>query len=108
MSSAIAAQFGALGVAVPAAAIDDEDEAAITVWDVNAEAVKVFWRSATQWRWTGLSTWSSARLVPLGLDYSAVEVVMRRLGIPDEDGGTFAAVQDLESFAREAFEERAH
>lgn len=67
------------------------------VLPVNWPAVTAFLACETQWRviggWSGLS-W-------LGLDYGAVEVVLRRTG----SGAAFADLQIMEDAALQVFSE---
>lgn len=103
MTVAIAAQFAELGVHVPAAAIEEDD--VVDVWNIHAEAVRLFMACAGQWRVAALSTFSRARLVRTGLDYTAVEATMRMLRIRDKRGVVFAQIRQLEQFAIEAWAE---
>lgn len=101
----MAADFAQLGVVVPAAEIVEDDDDLYEIWDSNADALRVFLASATQWRVAAVSTMSAARVVRLGLVYEAVDVVMRRLRLRDRDGHVFRGVLALEAYALEAFAE---
>lgn len=59
-------------------------------WDV----VVLWSRVQTQWRDSGFGR--------SGLDYVAVDVVMRRTGMSDEHGETFAGLQVMEMAALQA------
>lgn len=65
----------------------------------NWEAVQLFWRCRTQWRRAGLTG------IPTGLDYPAVESVMRMTGIEDT-AGTLQKLQLVELGALEAMQEQ--
>ena len=70
------------------------------VYPENWPAVEVFLALATQWRVVALSTLASARLVQTGLDYTAVESVMRLFGIrPKRRAAIFRKVRAMESAA---------
>lgn len=59
----------------PAAAKEPEP---FELWEECVPAAEVFWLCRRQWRYgVGLS-----RVVYLGLDFSAVDVAMRRLEVP--------------------------
>ena len=62
------------------------------VWADNWPAVTVFLALATQWR----VLLGMGGLVWLGLDYAAVDVVMRRLAVPE---GAFADIRIMEAAA---------
>ncbi|WP_323780162.1 DUF1799 domain-containing protein [Thalassovita sp.] len=53
------------------------------VWAEHVPAAEAFLASATQWRTQtrGGGPYSSARMVFLGLDYSGVDVSLRRVGL---------------------------
>lgn len=73
----IVAEFAELGVTFEedAASQADESEAdAVEVWDINWKSVSAFIACQTQWRVVA----GFSRIVWLGLDYSAVDVVLRR------------------------------
>lgn len=65
------------------------------VFPENWPVVDLFLRLQTQWRFTGMG-------VAAGLDYTAVDVVMRRLRIEDLDGSIFAGLQVMEVAALNA------
>jgi len=56
----------------------------------NWDAVQLLLRCQTQWRFSEMS----GQL--LGLDYAAVDVVMRRAKIEDESGELFTSLQVIE------------
>lgn len=88
------AQFAEFGVQVD---IDDEGMNDVPVWASNWDSVMVFLSCETQWRVVAVGT-----LVWLGLDYAAVDVVLRHSG---GDHRTFADLCVMEAAALEAFEE---
>jgi hypothetical protein len=75
------AEFAALGVAVAAHQVDEEE--VIQIWDINAAAFEAFLALETQWRVVGLAGLATVRLVKTGLDYCAVEMVLRRRELLD-------------------------
>lgn len=92
----IADQFARLGVPVPTDAIQEDDGEMFEVWPSNWDALLAFLAVETQWRvaaGVGVTSW-------LGLDYAAVDVAFRRLGIGDDE---FAAVQMMERAALDVF-----
>lgn len=96
--AAIAAQFAAMGAALPAPRVTADE--ALGIWPENWDALCAFLACETQWRVaTGLG---GTRY--LGLDYTAVDVVMRRRGIPDE---VFADLQEMERVALSTFAEKS-
>lgn len=58
------------------------------MWPENWPIVELWMRVQTQWRSSGFG--------PTGLDYGAVDVVMRRLRIDDPDGELFEGLQVME------------
>lgn len=69
------------------------------VWPENWPAVQVFVACGTQWRRTG----REGRMC--GLDYAAVEAVMRMLGTP-EPAATFGRVRAMEAEVLEVLSTR--
>lgn len=102
LDEAIAADFAELGVMLTDEEMDEED--VFEIWDINVAAFEVFRALDTQWHCVALSTMSAARLVRTGLDYTAVEIVMRRQGLPDDQ---FALIQAMEQAALDAYTEAA-
>lgn len=84
----------ALGVTVPAK--DQGEEDVTKIWDINGEAWRLFLAVSGQWRTTA----SGTSLIQLGLDFTAVDVAMRRLGIADH---VFEDVVSMEDAALLAF-----
>lgn len=95
----MASEFANLGVDV---AEDEED--VFELWDVNRKAFEAFDRLGTQWRFVAISGFDGARIVRTGLDYSAVDVVLRRM-----HGGKklFDDIRAMEAAALDAFGEAA-
>lgn len=60
-------------------------------WDI----VQLFMRLQTQWKYASSGT-------AIGLDYTSVDVVMRRLNIEDTDGSVFDGLQVMEFAALDA------
>jgi len=97
------AQFAELGVQVPAVAIE-EDQDVFEIWDINAIALRVFLDMATQWRVSVLATMDRAILKRTGLDYTALQGVIRLRQVKKR-GKVFDQVRVLEGAALEAFDE---
>lgn len=68
------------------------------IMPVNWDSIKAFIACETQW--AALATLTGA--IWLGLDYQAVDVVLRRLGLPDR---VFEDLQVMEGAALEVFGE---
>ena len=69
------------------------------VWPENWPIVDLWLRVQTQWRSSGFG--------PTGLDYVAVDVVMRRLRIEDPDGEKFEGLQVMEIEALKVLQKEA-
>jgi Phage related hypothetical protein (DUF1799) len=93
----IAEQFRAMGVDVPDDAVTEAAE--YKVWAPNWPAVTAFLGSSTQWRMLV----GPERLIWTGLDYAAVDVVLRRGGYEDD---VLADLMVMESAALEVLNER--
>lgn len=91
IDGAVRDQFAALGATLPAETVVLPQEENIEVWAPNWPAVCLFLAAATQWRTVA----SMAGVIWLGLDYSAVDVIARRLRI-DAD---WADLQEMEDAA---------
>ncbi len=65
----------------------------------NWEAVQIFLRCSTQWRYAGFTG------VATGLDYPSIEAVMRMSGIKDQVQ-VFAKLQLIEEEALKAMQEQ--
>mgnify|MGYP001773177991 CR=1 FL=1 len=76
----------------------DEDREFLVLPE-NWDAVLTFLKCATQWRYAGMAG------VRTGLDYTAVDVVIRRSDLADPDK-VFGQIQTIESGALEAFREQ--
>jgi len=84
-----------------------ETAEAFVVEAENVAAIKLLLAMQTQWRSQALSTWSSARIVNTGLDYSVLEITARSRQI-DLSPDTFARIQLAEAECLIAWaEERA-
>ncbi|MEN2979989.1 DUF1799 domain-containing protein [Tistrella bauzanensis] len=102
MDEELAADFGAMGAEIaPSSASAAADRDVYEVWPCNWEALRVFIGCQTQWRMLA----TPAGLYHLGLDYPAIDVVMRRLRVSDPDGHVFDQIQDMEAAALSAFAE---
>lgn len=66
-----------------------EEVAEFEVLPENWPTLRAWLAVQTQWRFGGMGT-------PVGLDYTAVDVAMRRLGMADDDGEIFAGLQVME------------
>lgn len=87
-----------MGVTVEVPRDSAEADGAFQVWRANEDALIAWLAVETQWRVVA----SMAGLIWLGLDYSAVDVALRRLKSPDR---VFADLQNMELAALEAFNE---
>lgn len=95
VDATIAADFAQMGVSVE---IDPDKKGAFQVWDVNWDSLCCFLDCESQWRVAvGLA---GGQL--LGLDYSAVDVVLRRRQVAD---GVFDDLQVMERAALAAMGE---
>lgn len=70
--------MAAFGLPPEALPDEAEEETDYMVLPENWETVQVFIRCATQWRYAGMAG------QPTGLDYSAVESVMRMRAVEDQ------------------------
>lgn len=97
MDAAIVAEFAELGVTV-AAEIDKSEDDALGVWDINWDSLSAFLACETQWR----VAVGFAGMVWLGLDYAAVDVVLRRRQFGDS---VFEDLRVMEMEALRTFDE---
>ena len=88
----MAADFALLGATVPA--LPAQAEEGFAIWPENWPSLCAFLACETQWR-IGPAGW-------MGLDYPAVDVVLRRLKFDD---AVFADLQDMEREALAVFME---
>lgn len=94
----VLADFRAMGLDLPEQVPREDD--AFQIWPENWNSLIAWLSCETQWR---LSS-SSGGNYYLGLDYTAVDVVMRRLKLEDE---VFADLQEMERAALATFAERS-
>ncbi len=87
-----------MGVALAEDLIPDDRSEEIDVFPANWPSVCAFLGCQTQWRVVVAAT----GLVWLGLDYTAVDVVLRRTAVADV---AFADIQLMERAALDAFAE---
>lgn len=99
MNDDLAEQFRQMGVSVRNADVGEE-EGGFEVWSCNWESFRIFLACETQWR----AAVGMAGLVWLGLDYAAVDMVMRRMKAPDD---AFEHIQIMEAAALQAFSEKS-
>lgn len=78
--------------------LDIQEEEAFEVWSCNWESFRAFLACETQWR----VALGMAGAVWLGLDYSGVDVVLRRTGAAEH---VFEDLQLMEGAALRAFAE---
>lgn len=90
--------FAQFGVTIEEDEAETPEEDVFAVWQDNWISVLTFLACETQWRTVSTMT----RLEWLGLDYTAVDVVMRRKGIPDD---VFEDLRIMEQAALETFGE---
>lgn len=88
----LAAQFAAMGASVETPAATGPD--AFEVMPANADAISAWVACETQWRVAA----GMAGMAWLGLDYGAVDVVLRRLKFADPDA-LFVDLQLMEGEA---------
>ncbi|MGY9046326.1 hypothetical protein P775_11040 [Puniceibacterium antarcticum] len=90
--------FAEMGVTFETDAPAQDDGDAFAVWARNWDSLLAFLNCQTQWRTASRNN----GYVHLGLDYVAVDVVLRRSGADD---GVFADLQEMELAALAAFGE---
>lgn len=78
--------------------IATKDEEALLVWKDNWDSLTAFLAVETQWRVVA----TMERLIWTGIDYNALDVVMRRLKLPEH---TFEHVMIMEAEAIAVFSE---
>lgn len=83
-----------------------EPDAPFVVEAENASAIRLLIAMQTQWRTQPLSTWSSARLVRTGLDYSVIDFTARSRAI-DLTPEDFLRLQCAEAECLTAWSEEA-
>jgi hypothetical protein len=101
--AAALAAFGARQADVETARAQQADRD-FEVYPENWKAVQVFLAMSTQWRTAAFSTMAGARLVHLGLDYNALEPVLRLLCIrqPKRRAAIFQKLRVMEEAALDA------
>jgi hypothetical protein len=99
----VLADFAAMGVTVDLPPDENEDESDVfPVWDKNWPALTAFLALETQWR--VVARGMTGVLEFLGLDYAAVDVVLRRRKAKTS---VFEDLQAMEGAALSAFREVA-
>lgn len=78
----MADEFAELGAVVPADVVQT-DEAGCSIWEENVISLNAFIALETQWRRLAIVGLGGGAIVRTGLDYAAVDVLMRRRGIDD-------------------------
>lgn len=98
------ADFASFGVSIDRPPEDEErdEKNVFLVWDKNWPALTAFLAVETQWR--VVSRGMTGVLQRLGLDYAAVDVVLRRLKVRNS---VFADLQLMERAALKAFDQIA-
>lgn len=94
--SNVAADFASMGLDLRPEAVSRDD--AFQIWPENWNSLHAWLACETQWR---VLTGSGGRDYQ-GLDYTAVDVVMRRLGLEDQ---VFSDLQEMERAALATFAE---
>lgn len=104
LTADLADDFAALGVTVPDELIEtpEESDDMFGVLPANWPAMTAFLACETQWRMVPFATRTVSRMIRTGLDYAALDVVLRRRGAADE---VFGDVCEIEAGALEAFAE---
>ncbi|MDQ1185414.1 DUF1799 domain-containing protein [Agrobacterium larrymoorei] len=85
----MAAQLELMGVEIDPSEITSEEDEAFKVFAPNWESVTAFLACDTQWRVVA----SAAKILWLGLDYVAVDIVLRRF---EFSNAVFADIQFME------------
>lgn len=88
--------FAALGVDLERS---EDADPVFRVWDINVPSFEAFAALDTQWRIVPITRIEGTRLAHLGLDYAAVDVVLRRRRLPR---GVFEDIQVMELATIEA------
>ncbi|TCT37425.1 DUF1799 domain-containing protein [Martelella mediterranea] len=91
MDGEAAAEFAEMGLAV-SIPTEDTDIEAMEIMASNRDSMKAFLAVATQWRVAA----GLAGLIWIGLDYNAVDVVLRRMSFSDP---VFSDLQVMEASA---------
>lgn len=99
MDDEIAAQFARMGAAVDNPTAPPAEDV-FEVFLANADALDAWLACRTQWRIAA----GMGGIVWLGLDYGAVDVVLRRMKLTDPDA-VFADLQVMEGVALTVFGE---
>jgi len=92
-------EFEELGVALPNTEITGENDV-FEIWDINRASFEAFVDCETQWRFAA----GFGFCVRLGLDWSAVDILLRRRGLGDEQ---FEDLRVMETEALDAYSEAA-
>lgn len=90
-----------MGFAVEADQVASEDDTSFLVWKDNWPSLCAFLSVETQWR----VIVAGSSMIWLGLDYSAVDVVLRRQKLDD---CVFEDLQDMEQAALAVFAEASN
>lgn len=100
--AAALAAFGARPVDVDTAIAQQVDRD-FSVYPENWQAVQVFLAMSTQWRTVAFSSVGGARLIQTGIDYTALEPVLRLLGVkPKRRAALFQKLRIMEEAALDA------
>ena len=95
-------QFRAMGADMAPEAAPPADDEAFEIMPANWNAVYAWLRCETQWRVVATGT----AVIRLGLDYTGVDVVLRRMGLADPDA-VFADLGVMEMAALKVLREGA-
>ena len=98
MDDAIAADFLQMGLVVDPDTVVRQDDDAFEVWKENWDSLNAFLAAETQWRVAA----TMAGLIWIGIDYTALDVILRRRNLPDH---VFDDVMDMERTALSVFAE---
>jgi hypothetical protein len=77
-----------------------QDEDVFNIWDINAAALDLFLSVQSQWRVLAIAGFGGGALIWQGLDYSALDVTMRRR---KADDALFDDILVMEDAAIRAF-----
>ena len=95
----LATEFAELGAQLPAELV--EDEPTFEVWEENVVSLNAFFAVETQWRFLVAGGLAGSVVVRTGLDYAAVDTVLRRRGLGD---AVFEDILVMEQAALSAWE----
>lgn len=104
MDAKTRADFELMNVTIPEK--ESETDTVVEVWAENWKVFDVFLALETQWRVAVVGgAMSAGRVIWVGLDYIAADVVLRRFGFADDDRKVLADLKVMEIAAISAHDE---